>query len=49
VSGRVWQGKIEADRSPGGQQLQISVPVMLYGKAAGSLVVGMVVSALVSD
>lgn len=49
MTGRVWQGKVEIDRSTGGQQLQISVPVVVDGKAAGSLVVGIAVSALVSN
>jgi hypothetical protein len=40
MAGKTWQGKVEVDESSGLQQLQISVPVIIDGKPAGSLVVG---------
>jgi hypothetical protein len=46
MSGRPWQGQIEADDSTGVQQIQIGVPVLDRGKAIGSLVVGLSVSKL---
>ncbi len=49
MSGHTWQGKLEVDRSTGGKQLQISVPVLVDGKPAGSLVVGISVSALTGE
>ncbi len=49
MSGHTWQGKVEVDRSTGGKQLQISVPVLVDNKPAGSLVVGISVSALVGE
>jgi hypothetical protein len=49
MTDRIWQGKVEVDRSSGGQQLQVSVPVLVDGKPVGSLVVGIAVSALVAD
>lgn len=41
IAGKVWQGKIEVDESTGIQQLQVAVPVLIDGKPAGSLVVGL--------
>lgn len=49
MTGHTWQGKVEVDRSTGGRQLQISVPVLVDGKPVGSLVLGVSVSALVED
>jgi hypothetical protein len=41
IAGKIWQGKVEVDESSGLQQLQIAVPVLVDGKPAGSLVVGL--------
>ena len=49
MSGHPWQGKVEVDRSTGGQQLQIAVPVFADSKPIGSLVIGIAVSALVAE
>jgi len=49
MSGLTWQGKIEVDRSTGGKQLQVSVPVLVDGKPVGSLVLGVSTSALVGE
>lgn len=46
MSGKQWQGPVEVDESTGLQQLQVAVPVMDGGKAIGSLVVGLSISAL---
>jgi hypothetical protein len=46
MSGKSWQGVVEADDSTGAQQIQVSVPVMDGGKAIGSLVVGFSVAKL---
>jgi hypothetical protein len=49
MSGHNWQGKVEVDRSTGGKQLQVSVPILAEEKTIGSLVVGVTVSALVGE
>lgn len=41
MSGAVWRGKLEVDESTGSFQIQVSVPVLVDGKPAGSLVIGM--------
>jgi len=49
MSGQNWQGKVEVDRSTGGKQLQISVPVVAGNKPVGSLVIGISIAALVDE
>jgi hypothetical protein len=46
MAGKVWQGKLELDRSSGMRQIQIAVPVLKDGTPVGSLVVGVALSAL---
>ncbi len=44
MAGKVWQGKIELDKSSGQNQLQVAVPVLdAAQKPIGSLVVGIAV------
>ncbi len=44
MAGKVWQGKIELDKSSGQNQLQVAVPVLdAAQKPIGSLVVGITV------
>lgn len=49
MSGKIWQGKIELDKSTSARQIQIAVPVLQDGKSIGSLVMGFALSDLVSD
>jgi aconitase B len=46
MTGKVWQGPIETDKSSGVQQIQVAVPVLDGGKPIGSLVVGYAISKL---
>ena len=46
MSGKTWQGPVEADESTGVQQLQVAVPVLDGGKPIGSLVVGLSIAKL---
>jgi hypothetical protein len=44
MAGKVWQGKVELDKSSGQNQLQVAVPVLdAAQKPIGSLVVGITV------
>ncbi|MEO6003475.1 MAG: hypothetical protein ABIZ04_22925 [Opitutus sp.] len=47
MSGHVWQGKLELDKSSGARQIQIAVPVLKDNQPIGSLVVGISLSDLV--
>lgn len=49
MSGKTWQGKLEIDQSSGMQQLQIAVPVFNADKPIGSLVVGISITAFISQ
>ena len=46
MTGKVWQGPVETDKSSGVQQIQVAVPVLDGGKPIGSLVVGYAISKL---
>jgi hypothetical protein len=46
MAGKIWQGKLELDRSSGMRQVQIAVPVLKDGTPVGSLVLGVALSAL---
>lgn len=46
MTGKTWQGPVEADESTGLQQLQVAVPVLDGGKPIGSLVVGLSIAKL---
>ena len=46
MSGHVWQGKLELDKSSGARQIQIAVPVLKDNQPIGSLVVGISLSDL---
>ena len=46
MTGKVWQGPLETDKSSGVQQIQVAVPVLDGGKPIGSLVVGYAISKL---
>lgn len=49
MSGQVWKGKLELDRSSGFRQIQIAVPVLQDGKAIGSLVIGLSFESMVDS
>jgi hypothetical protein len=49
MSGQVWKGKLELDKSSGRRQIQIGVPVLKDGKPIGSLVIGVSLESLTSD
>lgn len=40
MQGKRWMGKVEVDESSGLRQIQVSVPILIDGKPAGSLVAG---------
>lgn len=46
MSGKEWQGPIEVDVSTGFKELQVAVPVIVEGRPAGVLVVGLNVAVL---
>lgn len=49
MSGQVWKGKLELDKSSGRRQIQIGVPVLKDGKPIGSLVIGVSLESMTSD
>lgn len=46
MAGEVWTGDVEIDDSSGLEQVQVAVPVLVDGKPAGSLVVGLSIASL---
>jgi hypothetical protein len=49
MSGEVWKGRIELDRSTGRHQVQIGLPVLKDDKVIGSLVLGISLTELASE
>ena len=46
MTGKLWIGPAEVDESSGQLQVQVGLPVLDGGKAIGSIVIGIRVSAL---
>lgn len=49
MTGQVWQGKFEVDKSSGMQQIQLAVPILADGKPIGSLVLGISLKDFTAD